>query len=191
MSQEDMERERIEARLSKRLSGGHFGSAGGLMVSIMTPTDNSDMKKQKRRSRPPPEDVVQSMMNWKRQSGQALAKFMSEQQLNDNNVLTNKEEIPVSPPPAVPKKDSIHFNAKQLPQRPLPPNPEILLSPTEEEVEEAQADGQEVENNTTIEIEPSNDSITSDDPKDCASRLWHEDESFVQRERIAEWLGQR
>jgi hypothetical protein len=34
VSQEDIERERAERRLTKRLSGGHFGSAGGLLLSI-------------------------------------------------------------------------------------------------------------------------------------------------------------
>jgi hypothetical protein len=169
VSQEDMERERIEARLSKRLSGGHFGSAGGLMISIMAAE-----KQQRRTSRPPPEDVVQSMMNWKRQSGHGMAKFVSldhqhemEQQLNElqsNKVpVVPEKDLPVLPPPL----------------RPLPPNPEILLSPSEDPTNEAPA------------VIDQDASIATDDPKECASRLWHEDESFVQRERIAEWLGQR
>jgi hypothetical protein len=33
-SQDDMDRERFDNRLSKRLSGGHYGSAGGLLFSI-------------------------------------------------------------------------------------------------------------------------------------------------------------
>jgi hypothetical protein len=119
-SQDDIEKEKTAHRLSKRLSGGHFGSAGGLMMSIMEAE-----KTQRRRSRPPPEDVAQSMLNWKRHSGQ------------------HKHEN-------VPSKE------------PEPIQPEILL--TDED---------------------------KDDPKTCASKLWQEDASFVQRDRIAEWLGQR
>lgn len=144
VSQEDIERERIENRLSKRLSGGHFGSAGGLMMSMMM-----DNPSKKRTSRPPPEDVVQSMMNWKRHSGQMLDKVTAENA------------------PPVPEKDTISLHSYHTqvvpPERPLPPHPQILLS----------LEGGE------------------DEPKECAARLWHEDEKFVQRERIAEWLGQR
>ncbi|KAI8087116.1 hypothetical protein BDF21DRAFT_413756 [Thamnidium elegans] len=143
VSQEDIERERIENRLSKRLSGGHFGSAGGLMMSIM---DNN----KKRTSRPPPEDVAQSMINWKRHSGQMLDKFITENA------------------PPVPEKDTISqhsYHPQVPPERPLPPHPQILL-PQENEEEKM------------------------DEPKECAAKLWHEDEKFVQRERIAEWLGQ-
>ena len=166
LSPEDLEREKIEARLSKRLSGGHFGSAGGLMMSIIAPSaDNSTERKQKRSSRPPPEDVVQSMMNWKRQSGQGIAKFIMEQQ-------AEKNELP--PPPPLPKKEM------QVPEIILPTTVEV-----DDEAEEA------ITLDSNITSEASYNSQTSDDPKDCAARLWHEDETFVQRERIAEWLGQR
>lgn len=100
--EEDIKREKTAARLSKRLSGGHFGSAGGLMLSMIETS-------------PPPEDIQESMINWKRKSGQMLQKFV------------------------------------------LP----------EEEVDEAE------------------------EARGCALKLWDEDETFVQREKIAEWLGQR
>ncbi|KAG1472849.1 hypothetical protein G6F56_001297 [Rhizopus delemar] len=99
--EEDIKREKTAARLSKRLSGGHFGSAGGLMLSMIETS-------------PPPEDIQESMINWKRKSGQMLQKFV------------------------------------------LP----------EEEVDEAE------------------------EARGCALKLWDEDETFVQREKIAEWLGQ-
>lgn len=198
ISQEDIERERIEARLSKRLSGGHFGSAGGLMMSIMSPNDTSDLRNQKRKSRPPPEDVVQSMINWKRQSGQALSKYISEQQLKDKEIDSEHNEDSTPLPPAVPKKDLAQIHNKQLPavpQRVLTSNPEILLSPTKEEDDESEALGDDtielnVDNRDT-EIESPSRLIDSTDPKECALRLWNEDEDFVQQDRIAEWLGQR
>lgn len=201
VSQEDIERERIEARLSKRLSGGHFGSAGGLMMSIMSPSDTPELRNQKRKSRPPPEDVVQSMINWKRQSGQALAKYLSEQQLKDKEIDAERNEDSTPLPPAVPKKDLAQIHNKQLPavpQRVLHSNPEILLSPTKEEEDEKEAETNDdddsaalTENDRPQEIESPSTIFDGNDPKECALRLWNEDESFVQQDRIAEWLGQR
>jgi hypothetical protein len=193
-SQEDMERERIESRLSKRLSGGHFGSAGGIaMVLSMNFNSDEATKKQKRTSRPPPEDVVKSMMNWKRQSGgQALGMFLSEQQQR----AQEQEKPPVAPEkdaatPTVVAQQPVIILSSSPPPRPLPPNPEILLSTTEEVDEEEEGneepEQQEVQNTELLSV----DNIEPNDPKECASRLWHEDETFVQRERIAEWLGQR
>jgi hypothetical protein len=82
-SQDDIEKEKQYENLSKRLSGGHFGSAGGLILSI-SPTvvpsylesspsaaaavTESTTKQQRRKSRPPPDDIAQSMLNWKRHS---------------------------------------------------------------------------------------------------------------------------
>jgi hypothetical protein len=145
-SQDELEKEKIESRLSKRLSGGHFGSAGGLMVSIMSA---SDTKQRRRTSKPPPEDVAKSMLNWKRKSGQGLNAF---------TLPEMPEEPAEEQPPAVPEKPTRHPS----PNRPLPPPPDIVF---------------------TDDDEPS--------AKDAAAKLWNEDESFVQRERIAEWLGQR
>ncbi|KAG1054230.1 hypothetical protein G6F43_003740 [Rhizopus delemar] len=111
--QEEIKKEKTSARLSKRLSGGHFGSAGGLMLSIMVSEDQS--------SNPPPEDIAESMINWKRQSGQIINKLIIEEDDNDVELFVGKEE---------------------------------------------------------------------DEARECAKKLWHEDETFVQREKIAEWLGQ-
>ncbi|GAN03834.1 sec7 domain-containing protein [Mucor ambiguus] len=185
MSLEDIEREKMEARLSKRLSGGHFGSAGGLMISILAST-STETKAQKRASRPPPEDVVQSMINWKRHSGHGTAKY------NAPDLQLSQHEQPIQSiattdlhdqtPPAVPEKNLPVTKSRSLsPQRPLPPNPNILLTTTKE------ADNEE-DGDEPIEIIETTEE--SDSPKQCASRLWEEDESFVQRERIAEWLGQ-
>ncbi|KAK4520976.1 60S ribosomal protein L26A [Mucor velutinosus] len=192
MSLEDIEREKIEARLSKRLSGGHFGSAGGLMISILAST-STETKAQKRTSRPPPEDVVQSMINWKRHSGHGSAKYSVPDQQASQHIHANEEQSNSSTtttttdrqdlaPPAVPEKDVPVTKSQSLsPQRPLPPNPNILLTTTKEADNEEDED-EPIEITDTVE-EP-------DNPKQCASRLWEEDESFVQRERIAEWLGQ-
>ncbi|KAG2217575.1 hypothetical protein INT45_004928 [Circinella minor] len=76
-SQDDIERERGENKLSKRLSGGHFGSAGGLMLATAAAETANMPKHQKRKSRPPPEDIAQAMLNWKRHSGSGANKRMS------------------------------------------------------------------------------------------------------------------
>ncbi|EPB91631.1 hypothetical protein HMPREF1544_01553 [Mucor circinelloides 1006PhL] len=186
MSLEDLEREKIEARLSKRLSGGHFGSAGGLMISILAST-STETKAQRRTSRPPPEDVVQSMINWKRHSGHGSTKYgVPDQQAEQASEHANSPAVAMETddhaPPTVPEKDVPANKSRSLsPHRPLPPNPNILLTTTKE------ADNEEDENEPIESI----DTVQElDDPKHCASRLWEEDESFVQRERIAEWLGQ-
>jgi hypothetical protein len=199
ISLEELEREKIEARLSKRLSGGHFGSAGGLMISMLA-SSSTEIKAQRRTSRPPPEDVVQSMMNWKRHSGHGTTKYImpdqqppqqyvNEQQSNKSTVIVDKDITPSPLPPTVPEKDiqlqQPGINRSVIPQRPLPPNPNILLTTTQEADNE---DEEEIESMPIESIEPAEH---SDNPKQCASRLWDEDESFVQRERIAEWLGQR
>ncbi|KAI8142534.1 hypothetical protein BJV82DRAFT_615215 [Fennellomyces sp. T-0311] len=100
-SQDDIEREKGESKLSKRLSGGHFGSAGGLMLATAAAETASMPKAQKRRSRPPPEDIAQAMLNWKRHSGgankrlsgiSAIAKWASE------NPPSKQEEEDLPPP---------------------------------------------------------------------------------------------
>jgi hypothetical protein len=81
-SQEDIEQERrMDAKnLTKRLSGGHFGSAGGLVLSIHgtenetatppsppppVPTTPTKRKSQKI---PADDELAKSMLNWKRHS---------------------------------------------------------------------------------------------------------------------------
>ncbi|KAI8147478.1 hypothetical protein BJV82DRAFT_595619 [Fennellomyces sp. T-0311] len=136
MSMEDIEREKNERRrLSKRLSGGHFGSAGGLMVSI-GPTSPPPPVPSIPVQRRPSQDMVQSMLDWKRQSGSAKLE------------LSNPPSS-LSPPPRPVRK--------QL--------PEIKL--------ETQVDGQ-----------------AKEEPRDAADKIWNHDESFVPREKAAEWLGQ-
>ncbi|KAI9365144.1 hypothetical protein BD770DRAFT_357106 [Pilaira anomala] len=73
-SQEDIEREkRIEINkegLSKRLSGGHFGSAGGLLISINQPENDVPPVPKRRTSNklPADDELSKSMLNWKRHS---------------------------------------------------------------------------------------------------------------------------
>ncbi|KAG2237528.1 hypothetical protein INT48_005564 [Thamnidium elegans] len=77
-SQEDIEREKrierekpveINKGLSKRLSGGHFGSAGGLLLSINPESDPPPVPKRRGSHKLPADDELsKSMLNWKRHS---------------------------------------------------------------------------------------------------------------------------
>ncbi|RCI06880.1 hypothetical protein CU098_010544 [Rhizopus stolonifer] len=106
VSQEDIEREKRllnqtshteqseenNSSLTKRLSGGHFGSAGGLVVSIqkgerilsssppapppptipippVPPIPQQHNNKRKNQKLPADDDLAKSMLNWKRHSG--------------------------------------------------------------------------------------------------------------------------
>ncbi|KAI9020850.1 hypothetical protein CLU79DRAFT_754052 [Phycomyces nitens] len=66
-------------KLSNRLSGGHFGSAGGLILSTaaVVPPVPPLPPHQKRKSQPPPEDIAQAMLEWKRLSDGGVPKRMS------------------------------------------------------------------------------------------------------------------
>lgn len=79
VSQEDIERENrneINKNLTKRLSGGHYGSAGGLVLSINPENDStttpppvpSMQHKRKSKNTPTDEELAKSMLNWKRHS---------------------------------------------------------------------------------------------------------------------------
>lgn len=84
-SQEDIEKEKrtmmvdsSAKNLTKRLSGGHFGSAGGLVLSIQSaedevppppvPTTNNTTGKRKSQKIPADDELAKSMLNWKRHS---------------------------------------------------------------------------------------------------------------------------
>ncbi|KAI7903926.1 uncharacterized protein BX663DRAFT_485418 [Cokeromyces recurvatus] len=121
-----------EARLSKRLSAGHYGSAGGLIMSTTDISSSSSTTT----SPHPSEEIEELLLNWKIQSN-----------LPDRKIILHKQHSY--------KQASHSKNKKSFKISP----PEILVQDL-------------------------------DDPKECASRLWHEDETFVEHEKIAEWLGQ-
>ncbi|CEP17034.1 hypothetical protein [Parasitella parasitica] len=74
-SQEDIERERkmaLEKNLAKRLSGGHFGSAGGLVLSINQSSEEFGpppplpaAAKHKSQKIPADDELAQSLLKWK------------------------------------------------------------------------------------------------------------------------------
>lgn len=146
VSQEDIEREKMERRLSKRLSGGHFGSAGGLVLAIgktATPP-------------PPPPPPVPALPLSSPQK--------PEEKEEKGNIKVEIVQPSLSPPPrpSPRQKRSVPLETKETATLKVSSPPEIRLLPDEQ-----------------LEA------------KEAAKKLWNEDEAFVPKERIAEWLGQR
>ncbi|KAG0183590.1 hypothetical protein DFQ28_002963 [Apophysomyces sp. BC1034] len=204
-SQEDIEREKKEARLSKRLSGGHYGSAGGLLFSIIPPP--TPVKSQHRRSRPPPEDVAHSMLKWKRQStGRFSAKSTDQESLTV--VIETEDEL------SVPEKDTLRVKTEEA----LTGSNRLIPTPSSSVDRKSRRESLNSfsdvfskdawtvpdlhiditcasENNTTdscLREEEDDDqkSCETSEAKEASRRLWEEDSTFVPREQIAEWLGQ-
>ncbi|KAI7875801.1 hypothetical protein K492DRAFT_182339 [Lichtheimia hyalospora FSU 10163] len=200
-SQDDIEREK---RLSKRLSGGHFGSAGGLMVAT-----TQQQKQQKRRSRPPPEDIAQAMLNWKRHSGGAGKRFSGAAWAAAAADLAEKK------PPMQKQQDEQEMDKEQVRQKAA----EALTGKRSEEIKEEKpsqptkiasdtskflTDNSSFWKDTDTDLfqvhDPRLDSTTtttktttadtSQDAKEAAQHLWDADNVITSRERIAEWLGQ-
>lgn len=98
LSQEDIEREKrleIQKNLSKRLSGGHFGSAGGLLLSInpesesMTPPPVPSIQPHRRSSTLAEDDELsKSMLNWKRHSDTSKRWSTAMRNLEDKHAST-------------------------------------------------------------------------------------------------------
>lgn len=101
LSQEDIEREKLieinNKNLSKRLSGGHFGSAGGLVLSIHPENDSNtspppvppvqeQYKRKSRNNTPTDEELTKSMLNWKRHSDSSKRWSATRQHFADEKV---------------------------------------------------------------------------------------------------------
>lgn len=282
LSQEEIEREKADRRLSKRLSGGHFGSAGGLMLSIGAPPvpsvpeahrrrSSSSSGKQRRSTAKSSDDVAQAMLNWKRQSDGLKLKRTSQRSRSDSttarqldNLISSEREkgkehpepqlltdaekaeerakaqsnlsgtlttasVPLpsssrsspatsasspsppqqqqqlsspataSPPrsPVSPETETLLVEQQQsLPPPPRPPPRRKRSFPLEQIPSASAANYASKELPKPPEIRLENDTPEvrpkfSEDARMAAKRLWEEDESFVPRDRIAEWLGQR
>jgi hypothetical protein len=97
-SQEDIEKEKLNEMnnsLTKRLSGGHFGSAGGLVLSIHPENDSNnspppvppvqEQYKRKSRNSPTDEELAKSMLNWKRHSDSSKRWSATRQMIEDKH----------------------------------------------------------------------------------------------------------
>ncbi|CDH49068.1 sec7 domain containing protein [Lichtheimia corymbifera JMRC:FSU:9682] len=202
-SQDDIEREK---RLSKRLSGGHFGSAGGLMIAT-----TQQQKQQKRRSRPPPEDIAQAMLNWKRHSGGAgkrfsgaawaaaaadLAEKKPPMQKQQDEQHMDKEQVRQKAAEALTGKRSEETKKEEKPPQPTTTTTSKIAADTSKFLTDNSSFWKDTDTDLFQVHDPRLDSSstsasdTSQDAKEAAQHLWDEDNVITSRERIAEWLGQ-
>ncbi|KAI8066875.1 hypothetical protein BC940DRAFT_301760 [Gongronella butleri] len=186
LSQDDMDKERMDARLSKRLSGGHFGSAGGLLQSIAT-AHHHDTRR--RPSYPPSPDSTHDQ-----QQKPSLKPTIH----NTNSSSTRSTNSTSSDSPAVPSSLS---TKKPLP----PPQPTQSLSGQKENKKDeltsfVSSQFWNEKPNLTLHgfDDPMHDDLDLTDPvvatqvhqaKIMALQLWNENAAFVTKERAAEWLG--
>lgn len=214
-SQEDIEREkRIEITkegLSKRLSGGHFGSAGGLLISI-NQAENELLpppvpKRRTSNKLPADDELSKSMLNWKRHSDNSKRWSSTLKQATEEKpVIQPEEEEELS----VPDKMALRKEAEQALsgeiESPTTPTKGVatlaslsihdtaqLFSKTIDDVwktsDEANLDLFQDDRTKQIQTSIHKDKI-QEDIKETAEKLWNEDETVVTKEKMAEWLGQ-
>jgi hypothetical protein len=153
----DIDREKFDARLSKRLSGGHFGSAGGLLHSI-------EAASSQRRSK-------------KGGLDKPLPQLLPSTHDNDDDEGHELEDARLHQQDTTPS--TTLFGSPLTTSRVWHENPNLvlngfgmgLLSPSVSTDDSSLGDSQEA--------------------KVAADRLWREDESFVTKAHMAEWLGTR
>lgn len=219
-SQDDIEREKGEAKLSKRLSGGHFGSAGGLML-VTAASEVSNMPSlpasaRRESKQTPPEDIAQAMLNWKRQSGgtnnkrqssMTLARFVADSEKLVAQLMEKENEL------ALPEEKQVHRQQAEEALVGGNSKPATAQQPQQQQHDERKQSSKDITDALSKTLDDAWKSPAADiakllDPRDtgqqpaakeehseeeakeAAERLWNEDESFVSREHIAEWLGQ-
>ncbi|KAG1442267.1 hypothetical protein G6F56_011139 [Rhizopus delemar] len=166
-SQEDIDLLERKLALSKRLSGGHFGSAGGLVVCIQPDTLKI----------PQDHELGQSMINWKRVSGNKRWSqiTMIDRRQSVATVVNMKSDEEI-------RKETEDMLTGQIQKEEMfasdvwtSSSYDISLQVQDEEKE----DGEEEEEDG------------EEKAKRTAYELWKgEDESVTSREKMAEWLGQ-
>ncbi|KAL0083749.1 hypothetical protein J3Q64DRAFT_1641744, partial [Phycomyces blakesleeanus] len=191
-------------KLSNRLSGGHFGSAGGLILST-APV-------------PPPEDIAQAMLEWKRLSDGGVPKRMSTTIASGSTAVTNpglslfELAIRVDDPKAKEEseeelsgidKQTLRKQAvdalegvKVAASRSAGSGTDAETAPEMVQVRDPRLSSQD---NAASDDQPSRPSVqltetvvyVTKNPQEAAKWLWAEIDEFVPRERVAEWLGQR
>lgn len=158
----DSYREKFDARLSKRLSGGHFGSAGGLLHSIEAASSQRHSKKVGL-DKPLPQLLpsTHSNNNDDDEGQESEGTRLHQQDINDTTPSTALFDSPLTTSRVWHENPNLVLNGFGM----------GLLSPSVSTEDASLGDSQEA--------------------KGMADRLWREDESFVTKAHMAEWLGTR
>ncbi|KAI9284366.1 hypothetical protein BC943DRAFT_326198 [Umbelopsis sp. AD052] len=167
VSQEDIERERAERRLTKRLSGGHFGSAGGLLLSIA----GQAAEGQHRNSNTPSfGSVEKALLEFDRRGSLSLlADFYATGDSEKPDTAQRNKAVP----PVPPVKDQASSESTK--------EPAIVI----EEIPTPRTDTSD-----TISLETSADEALKKEAETAAKKLWAEDPDFIEKDVMTEWMGQ-
>lgn len=212
MSQEDLEREklngkRISKRLSKRLSGGHFGSAGGLMLSINAPPPppvpslppklpNDDNESITSNSQPTSHDhkVIEkntpsSTPSPSIESSVAPETPPQSSSLSDLSLSKTANAMGISADAASEKVELGTSLSPPPPRRPMSQRRKRSFHG-----QQAVIDTEPTQANDTalpeIRLEQQQPQLKDGEARFASQKIWNGDESFVTKERAAEWLGQ-
>ncbi|KAJ2962849.1 hypothetical protein NQZ79_g2077 [Umbelopsis isabellina] len=161
VSQDDIEREQAERRLSKRLSGGHYGSAGGLLLSIA----GQQMDKKHRESSTPSFSSVEKAL--------AELEFRTSATEDLKLARTDMNQRNKAVPPVPPSKDR--------PMRDTFIEPEIVI-------EDISTPASEISDVDSVS-QPVDDALR-EEAEVAAKKLWSEDANFVEKDAMTEWMGQ-
>jgi hypothetical protein len=167
VSQEDIERERTERRLTKRLSGGHFGSAGGLLLSIA----GQGAETQHRNSNTPSfGSVEKALQDFDRRGSLSLLADLYATKESDNIDLASRNK---AMPPVPPVKDQQSSESAK--------EPVIVI----EEIPTPRS-----ETSDSVSLETSVDEPLKREAEEAARKLWTEDADFIEKDAMTEWMGQ-
>lgn len=190
-SEEDLailEKKLQDTHLAKRLSGGHYGSAGGLVVSIQPKQIEND------------DELAKSMLNWKRHSDSnkrwshiLRAQHTEEglpQTVNDKHASTvtmidlrttsERQEEELSMPDKLALREEAEKTLNGQPKQETLFTSDVWTSTSSISL----LDDPREKNKKKEEGED------EEKARETAQMLWNEDESVVTKEKMAEWLGQ-
>ncbi|KAM3579272.1 hypothetical protein VKS41_008137 [Umbelopsis sp. WA50703] len=205
LSPEEAERAKAEAKLSKRLSGHNFGSAGGLVLNIL---DEPVKRNSFDHNNPTPESLVKAMLEWKRssvegkrispQSLQGLRSSLIRDMHSDlHNERTNTKEK--KKPSKLQNVPDIKLLPSSAPSTPT--DIKLFVDNFTNSFDSLMSAGQSFQltdlkdprqlSTPLLSITPAAQDTDDDEAVRAANALWDEDESFVEKESMTEWLGQR
>ncbi|KAI7877491.1 hypothetical protein K492DRAFT_171645 [Lichtheimia hyalospora FSU 10163] len=203
MSQEDLEREklngkRISKRLSKRLSGGHFGSAGGLLLSINAPPPVPSLPSNL------PNDNSESTSNNTQTASQVIER-------NTPSPSIASSVAPDTPPQSSSPEISLSKTANAMgisaetasekvelgtclspppPRRPMNQRRKRSFHGQQVAIDNEPNQAKDTTVLPEIRLDQQQSQPRDSEARFASQKIWNGDESFVTKERAAEWLGQ-